>query len=241
MSSLPKIISETISECVSIRAQEGTIKGVLAYPELTSSCGRIVVVGPHPLLGGTMENNVVHGLAEGLAEIGWVTLRFDYRSVSESESRSMCDAQAIQSFWETSEVPNEEQLWRNIDDVVQFLTEAGDNTSPLVLVAYSFGNYVVSNWLRECRCVDAVICIAPTLERHDLSCLANSAIPKLAIASEADFATSNESSREMLSRWINTTCDFATKRDGHFFRGHESWLCERLNHFLVQVFPNTSY
>jgi alpha/beta superfamily hydrolase len=231
---------ETVSESVVIATDEGTLAAVLAYPQDIPAIGRLVVAGPHPLLGGTMENNVVRAVAEGLAMQGWITLRFDYRGVGGSEGPSMCDAAAMQSFWETSEVQDERERWTDLRDSCRWLREIDSAERPLVVVAYSFGNLVLSQWLEQHGKPDAAICIAPTLDQHDLGPLGQSPVTKFIIAAEADFATSAESTHAALPSWKNTKTEWASDRDGHFFRGHESWLCQRIAHFLNDLTVETS-
>lgn len=237
----PENESPTVSEQVSIPIESGALAGVLTYPQEEPTLGRLVVAGPHPLLGGTKENNVVCAVAEGLAESGWITLRFDYRGVGDSDGPSMCDAAAMQAFWEKSEVPDEADRWTDLESACHWLhsiDEAGDH--PLVVAAYSFGNLMLSQWIDRNGKLDAAICIAPTLDRHDLGSLAQSSIPKLAIAAEADFATRTESLHAELPNWKNTEVKLASDRDGHFFRGHEAWLCQGIALFLQEFIDSNS-
>jgi len=225
---------ETVSESIVIPTEEATLAGVLAYPQDIPAVGRLVVAGPHPLLGGTMENNVARAIAEGLAMSGWITLRFDYRGIGGSDGPSMYDSAAIQSFWETSEVQDEQERWSDLRDACRWLVDIDEAELPLAVVAYSFGNLVLSQWLDQGGKLDAAVCIAPTLDQHDLGALAKSPISKLAIAAEDDFATCAESLQAELPSWNNTKVTLATDRDGHFFRGHETWLCNRIEQFLSE-------
>ncbi|NOZ39548.1 MAG: alpha/beta fold hydrolase [Planctomycetes bacterium] len=235
MSQLLEQNVDTVSESVAIVATAGNLAGVLSYPQDRPTIGRLVVAGPHPLLGGTMENNVVRAVAEGMAAQGWITLRFDYRGVGNSEGPSMCDAEAMQSFWKTSEVHDECERWTDLRDASRWLCELDESMQPLVVVAYSFGNWVLSHWLEQNGKPDVVVGIAPTLDQHDLKSLAQTSVPKLVLAAEADFATRAESIQAALPSWKNTKTEWATDRDGHFFRGHEPWLCQRITNFLSDL------
>src|SRR5687768_18191874 len=44
----------------------------------------VVLLHPHPLLGGTMGSRLVFDLAVGLAADGWRAVRFDFRGVGRS-------------------------------------------------------------------------------------------------------------------------------------------------------------
>ena len=45
----------------------------------------VVVTHPHPLMGGSMENNVVETLVKAFFHQGYTTLRFNFRGVGRSE------------------------------------------------------------------------------------------------------------------------------------------------------------
>jgi hypothetical protein len=47
----------------------------------------VVISHPHPQMGGTMENNVVEALALTFGDLGYSTLRFNFRGVGISEGR----------------------------------------------------------------------------------------------------------------------------------------------------------
>ncbi|MDE2000016.1 MAG: alpha/beta hydrolase, partial [Burkholderiales bacterium] len=46
--------------------------------------GLAVVAHPHPLMGGTMDNKVVHTLVRALVQMGWRAVRFNFRGVGQS-------------------------------------------------------------------------------------------------------------------------------------------------------------
>lgn len=65
-----------------IEGPAGTLEALLTVPE--GAHGVAVVCHPHPLYGGTMNNNVCYHAALGLAETGRATLRFNFRGVGAS-------------------------------------------------------------------------------------------------------------------------------------------------------------
>jgi len=74
---------------------------------MASARGAVVIAGPHPLLGGNMRNNVVRCLGDGLAEMGFLTLRFDYRGVGRSRGPQGDVTRHLAEFWKTSHAPGE--------------------------------------------------------------------------------------------------------------------------------------
>ena len=94
--------SDIVVETVRIPAGHGSLEGELAYPEEAYPAGLAVLAGPHPLLGGSRNNNVVRGLADGLARCGLATLRFDYGALGGTAD--------LAEFWRNSQVPDERAL-----------------------------------------------------------------------------------------------------------------------------------
>ena len=71
---------------VSFQTAGLSFEGVVAQPDATGGpWPGVVICHPHPLHGGSMHNNVVMALALGLADEGFVTIRFNFRGVGDSE------------------------------------------------------------------------------------------------------------------------------------------------------------
>ncbi len=49
--------------------------------------GLAVIAHPHPLMGGTMDNKVVHTLVRAFVLAGWRAVRFNFRGVGQSEGQ----------------------------------------------------------------------------------------------------------------------------------------------------------
>jgi alpha/beta superfamily hydrolase len=63
---------------------ELTLEGVLHVPATAPAPG-VVVCHPHPLYGGSMDNNVVAAACEAMVQRGYAALRFNFRGVHGSE------------------------------------------------------------------------------------------------------------------------------------------------------------
>jgi alpha/beta superfamily hydrolase len=70
-----------------------TVTGPAGALEAITTCppgepkGIAIVCHPHPLYGGTMHNKVVHTLARGFGELGFRTVRFNFRGIGASAGR----------------------------------------------------------------------------------------------------------------------------------------------------------
>jgi alpha/beta superfamily hydrolase len=206
------------------------LEGELAYPEEGEPAAAAVLAGPHPLLGGDLHNNVVRGLGDGLAERGLVTLRFNYRGVGRSEGPAVDGAGNVAHFWATSHVPQEMELWQDVQAAVDSLRPLAGPDTPLALVGYSFGCALLPHVRAEGA---AQVLVAPTVGKHDYEPFAGLARPTLVIASEDDFATDARRLRAWFGRLGGPKRLVLERRGGnHFFRGQEAWLAETVWDFL---------
>ena len=91
--------------------------------------GTAVVCHPHPQQGGTMDNKVVQTLARAFVQLGWRSVRFNFRGVGGSEG-----------------------VWAGgvgeVDDALAvieaFRTAAGEPERPFMLAGFSFGGFVAA-------------------------------------------------------------------------------------------------
>jgi alpha/beta superfamily hydrolase len=92
--------------------------------------GVAVLCHPHPLHGGTMDNKVVQTLARALRQVGYRTVRFNFRGVGGS-----------QGHWDAGR--------GEVDDTLAVVAASRDAALPLVLGGFSFGGYVASQAARR--------------------------------------------------------------------------------------------
>ncbi|MFA6120395.1 MAG: alpha/beta family hydrolase [Sideroxydans sp.] len=111
----------------SVTGSAGQLEGVV---HLTDEIPLAIAVVAHPLptMGGTMENKVAVILAKTLAELGCVTMRFNFRGVGASEG-------------EFTGGDGEEQ---DLIAVTRYAQEQFGEELPLILSGFSFGGYVAA-------------------------------------------------------------------------------------------------
>lgn len=147
----------------------GALELACALPDAgVARAGVAVISHPHPLQGGTMTNKVVTTLERTLLDLGFTTVRHNFRGVGRSEGAH------ADGIGET-------------DDLVAIARwamaqRAGD---ALWLAGFSFGSYVT---LRAAGELDArqLILIAPPVGRWDFAAIAAPACPWLIVQGEAD-------------------------------------------------------
>jgi alpha/beta superfamily hydrolase len=212
---------DILEEAVQISGHTALLPGVLAYPFAGFPRGAALVVGPHPLMGGRLENNVVRRVGRGLAEHGLASLRFEFAGADTSPD-------VMETFWQTGRAPDDP---RRADDAAAAFTWLGALCAgPLLLVGYSFGGSLLAA-LRSER-VRGVVLIGATLAQHDYTALAHSTLPKLLVAADNDFATPLATTQA----WFESAA--APKRlvvlpaAEHFYRGQEARIVEEIAAWL---------
>jgi alpha/beta superfamily hydrolase len=228
---VPEREASIVVEGVAIPGGPYRLQGELAYPAAGSVRGAAILAGPHPLLGGNIQNNVLRALGDGLAARQWASLRFNYRGVGRSQGPAVDVAQHMAQFWQTSHVPDELDLWQDVQAAVSFLTTTVGPGLPVAIIGYSFGCVLLPR-LRLERDRAALVLIAPTVARHDYDLYRSVETPTLVIASEDDFTLE----AGMVQRWFDRLSMprrlVQERLDNHFFRGHETWLLDTVFGFL---------
>jgi len=94
-------------------------------PGFDTPRGVAVLAHPHPLFGGTMDNKVVQTMARALLQLGYRTVRFNFRGVGSTEG--VHDEGRGES-----------------DDLLAVVAAQRSAGLPLVLGGFSFGAYVTT-------------------------------------------------------------------------------------------------
>lgn len=223
-------MASTIQEQVRFDGPIGQIEGILSYPEHEEPQKSILIAGPHPMLGGDFDNNVIKELGTRLAEQNALTLRFNYRGVGHSDGEPILSTDNIAEFWARSRINQESGFAEDTAAAGQFLTDTFGTVSHVV--GYSFGAWLGSRWATETISVESVTLVAPTISQHDYSHCRQLAQPKLVVASSDDFAVPTDELRKQFGQWRDPKQLAVENIDNHFFRGHEAWLAEAIFAFL---------
>ena len=106
----------------------GRIECAIDRPE-GAPLGLAVVCHPHPKFGGTLDNKVVQTMARAFLQLGWTSVRFNYRGVGESAGA-----------WDEG--------CGEVDDALAVLQATrerhADPGHPFALAGFSFGGFVAA-------------------------------------------------------------------------------------------------
>jgi uncharacterized protein len=228
MASLARDDSVT-TEAVWFYSGKYRLEGELTYPDGVA-VGAVVIAGPHPFLGGSMQNNVVCGLADGLPRRGVALLKFNYRGVGNSDGPSADVTADLIEFLATSHSADEATYRDDLASAGAYLRESLDQSMPLALIGYSFGCSLLSSTVDRHDIPLALI--APTIGTHEYTAFENLPNPILLVAPDADFAAEANQTRQWFDRLQGPKRLVHGGFDGHFFRGFEERLAAEVFGFL---------
>ena len=183
----------------------GPVGGIEVLAELPDHAPRaLALIGhPHPLFGGTMENKVVQTLARALLQLGWATVRFNFRGVGKSAGA-----------WDEGR--------GEVDDALAVIERHRIAGQPLLLAGFSFGAYVAAeaaSRLPEAQRPLRLVLVGPSTQKQCIP-----AVP-------ADTVVIHGESDEVVP--LSATLDWARPQSlpvivlpgvGHFFHGQLGWL-----------------
>lgn len=205
---------DILEESVRIPLGADELDGVLAYPFAGRPQRAGLIVGPHPMMGGRIENNVVRAVGRGLAEHGFLTLRFRFGGAGPS-------AETMDAFWGSGRAPDDPR--RADDAAAAFRWLGGVHPAPTVAIGYSFGASLLAPLCADPR-ISHLVMIGATLAQHDYDPIARSSAPKLVVTADNDFATPLEQTRAWFDRAQEPKRLVVMEAAEHFYRGQEPRL-----------------
>ncbi len=156
------------SEMVFIPGPEGELEGIFSY--VSKKVTHLAVLcHPHPLYGGTMHNKVIYSMAMALNQIGYATVRFNFRGVGRSSG----------AF--NHGIGEQRDVEAVLDHFHHLYPEA-----VLVVGGFSFGSKVGLLAASRDERVSAVIGTGVTVDVADFSFLFDYEKPKLMIQGSND-------------------------------------------------------
>src|SRR6187551_2995092 len=152
-----------------INGPEGRIEGRYHHAR-GGTAPMALVLHPHPLHGGTMNNRVVYTIYQAFVRRGFSTLRFNFRGVGRSQGSfdrgegELADAAAA----------------------LDWLQTYNQNAVSCWVAGYSFGAWIGMQLLMRRPEIEAFISVAPPANSYDFSFLAPCPSSGLIVGAEKD-------------------------------------------------------
>lgn len=140
-----------------IEGPSGALEVVVEEPS-QPAIGLIVIAHPHPLMGGTMDNKVVHTLVRAAVQSGWRAVRFNFRGVGRSVGA-----------WDEGR--------GEVEDMLAVVADARNQPDarhlPLALAGFSFGGFVAAKTFAELQqqgahAADHLVLVSPATSRYEV-------------------------------------------------------------------------
>jgi alpha/beta superfamily hydrolase len=204
-------------ESVSFKAGALTLEGRYARPASKSAVPGAVVCHPHPLYGGSMDNNVVAAILDALWRIGFATLRFNFRGVGRSEGAHGGGTAEIE----------------DVAAAVRYIAaQPGVRPEGILLAGYSFGARVALSAAPGIAQVATVVAVALPISMMEAPSMAEWDKPLMLVAGDRDsFCKRHDIEAFHLNVGPHATLRMIAGAD-HFFAGFESELTEQLTQTL---------
>ena len=204
---------------VSFETEGLTFEGVVAQPDDGSGpWPGVVICHPHPLHGGNMDNNLVIALALGLAQDGFVTLRFNFRGVGGSQGSHT-----------KGESESEEIL-----AALALIKEWPDTNVNIGLAGYSFGTSVILGHSELYSEVKAIALVSPPFRAVEGTSLKESQIPVLITTGDRDRLVDSTQLDSELASFLNAPEFKLFDGVDHFWYGQEARLVPEVGRFFSE-------
>ena len=201
----------------------GRIEG--KYTQSTDTKAPIaLVLHPHPLHGGTMNNKVVYNLYKTLVEANFSVLRINFRGVGRS----------MGSF--------DEGVGEMMDaaTALDWLQVNNPMSSSNIVAGFSFGSWIALQLIMRRPEINNFIAISPPVEKYDFSFLAPCPISGLVIQGNMDSVVAEIAVNEFaqkLSKPRSVNIDYRMiKGADHFIRNKIDNLNEEIKDYLQNNF-----
>jgi len=173
-----------------------------------------------------MHNNVVTGITDTLSKQGFITLRFNFRGVGDSEGTYGGGVEEV----------------KDVKGAIDFLSEGVQNFEPLsetngiFLVGYSFGAMAGLQIAAKDDRIRGWVGISPPVAMYDFSFLKGSFKPKLLLFGDSDFVCPKKEMEKLFDFLQEPKSMSVIPGTDHFYWGKEEMVAEHVLSFLRTSF-----
>jgi alpha/beta superfamily hydrolase len=196
------------------------LEGMLAVPEGAGPFPAVIVCHPHPLYGGSMDSNVISSLCEALAQASFISFKFNFRGVGESQG------EFSQGIGEKEDVEGA---------ISSISTVRKADSRRIGLAGYSAGaGFGLPVGFNNGR-IRALAAVSPPFSMFDFDFLKSCLKPKLLISGSRDELIPTDDFLKFCQKLAEPKeCEIIEGAD-HFWWGHESSLADKVAAFFTRV------
>ena len=200
---------------VIINGPEGRIEG--KYHHSTSNNPNIaLVLHPHPLYGGTMNNKVVYTLYHCFAALGFSVLRINFRGVGKSQGKF------------------DEGVGELTDSACAFdwLQQHNSMIKSTWIAGFSFGSWVSSQLLMRRPEIKHFIAVSPPVAKYDFSFLSPCPTSGLVLQGNQDSIVKENDVENFIKTLLVQKC---VKVEYSMLDGADHFFREKMDDFREEV------
>jgi alpha/beta superfamily hydrolase len=205
---------------VSFLSGELFLEGILAIPEGAGPFPAVIVCHPHPLYGGSMDNNVVYSLSETLTRASLASFKFNFRGVGGSQG-------------EFGQGIGEQE---DVEAAISFISTVKEVDSKRIgLAGYSAGaGFALPVGFNDDR-IRALAAVSPPFPMFTFDFLKSCPKPKLLISGSRDDLIPIDQFLEFCQNLPEPKeCESIEGAD-HFWWGYESNLASKVTAFFTKI------
>lgn len=202
-----------------INGPEGRIESRYTHNNRTDSPA-VLVLHAHPGHGGNMNNFLSLKLHKNFSDLGFSTLRFNFRGVGKSDgehdgSEGELSDSAIALDWIQNQNQSAKQYW---------------------ICGISFGAWIGMQLLMRRPEISRFILLAPPAGKYDFNFLAPCPASGLIVSGEKDNLIDHDVLKNLVKR-LNRQDNIGVQHDvvkgsDHFFSNYESQVLQKLNAYI---------
>jgi alpha/beta superfamily hydrolase len=204
---------------VTFNGPEGRIEGRY-YQSSNRYAPAALILHPHPLYGGTMNNKVVYALYESFKRNDFSVLRINFRGVGRSEGK----------------FDNGVGELTDAATALDWLQNQNQDTSHFWISGFSFGAWIAMQLMMRRPEIQAFAIAAPPVNKYDFSFLSPCPARGLIVQGDQDSIVSESAVAEFvekISKQKNTNIDYEIIFGGdHFFREKTDDLIEVVSNYI---------
>jgi hypothetical protein len=199
---------------------ELSLEGIVGIPEGSGPFPAVIICHPHPLLGGSMDNNVVNSVFEFISRAWLIPFKFNFRGVGGSEG-------------EFGEGIGEQD---DVAAAISFVSSVKEVDSGRVgLVGYSAGaGFGLPAGYKDER-IKALAVVSPPLSMFDFGFLKDCFKPKLLLSGSRDDFTPSHQFLEFCQALPEPREYELIEGADHFWWGYEFEVGVKVSAFLSRV------
>ncbi len=196
------------------------LEGILAIPEGAGPFPTVIVCHPHPLYGGSMDNNVVNSLFETLIQASLASFKFNFRGVGRSQG------EFGQGIGEREDV----------EAAISFVSTVKEvDSNRIGLAGYSAGaGFALPVGSNDAR-IKALVAVSPPLSMFDFDLLKSCHKPKLLIAGNRDSFIPTDQFIEFCQNLPEPKECVSIEGADHFWWGYEPHLAAKVTAFFTKI------